>query len=36
MSKIYTYGEGGACDPCDPSHDHPFNNLIEVVEIEES
>jgi hypothetical protein len=24
------YGLGGWCENCDPSHDHPLNNIIEV------
>jgi len=26
---------GGWCEHCDPSHDHPLNNLISIVEIED-
>lgn len=28
-----TYGFGGFCAECDPSHNHPLNNIIEQVEI---
>jgi hypothetical protein len=28
-----TYGIGGWCQNCDPSHDHPLNNIIEQIEI---
>lgn len=35
MGKIVTYGLGGYCANCDPSHPHPLNNLIEVTEIPE-
>lgn len=36
MGQIVTYGLGGYCAECDPSHDHPLNNLIEVIETEET
>lgn len=32
MQKI-TYGIGGYCENCDPSHPHPLNNLISIEEI---
>lgn len=32
--KIIT-GIGGWCEFCDDSHDHPLNNIIEVVEIQD-
>lgn len=35
MGFIITYGEGGYCKDCDPSHDHPLNNLIEIIEVPE-
>jgi len=35
MSKVITYGEGGYCEPCDETHDHPLNNIVEIVEIVE-
>jgi hypothetical protein len=35
MTTIVTYGEGGYCENCDASHDHPLNNLISIVEIED-
>lgn len=35
MAAIITYGLGGYCENCDESHDHPLNNLISIVEIEE-
>lgn len=28
------YGEGGFCENCDETHDHPLNNIIEREEIE--
>jgi hypothetical protein len=31
MNSIITYGLGGYCENCDESHDHPLNNLIEIV-----
>ena len=36
MAQKYTYGLGGYCENCDPSHDHPLHNLISVVEIEDA
>jgi len=27
------YGVGGWCKDCNESHDHPLNNIIEVIEI---
>lgn len=30
---LVTYGEGGYCADCDPSHDHPLHNIIEQVEV---
>lgn len=33
MGFKVTFGEGGYCENCDPSHDHPLNNIIEIVEI---
>ena len=29
------YGIGGFCQDCDPSHDHPLNNIVEQVELPE-
>jgi hypothetical protein len=26
------YGLGGFCENCDETHDHPLNNIIEVIE----
>jgi len=33
MSRIVTFGSGGYCEDCDPSHDHPLHNIIEDIEI---
>lgn len=27
------YGLGGFCSNCEQSHDHPFQNIIEQVEV---
>jgi hypothetical protein len=27
------YGVGGWCKDCDPTHDHPLNNIIEAKEM---
>lgn len=35
MGFQITYGIGGYCENCDPSHDHPLNNIVEVIEITE-
>lgn len=35
MGQIVTYGIGGYCANCEPSHDHPLNNLISIVEVED-
>lgn len=29
-----TYGLGGYCENCDPTHPHPLNNIIEIIEDE--
>jgi hypothetical protein len=31
--QITVFGIGGYCENCDPSHDHPLNNLISIEEI---
>jgi hypothetical protein len=33
MSQTIVFGLGGYCQDCDPSHDHPLNNIVEVVEM---
>lgn len=30
MGLNITYGLGGYCENCDPSHDHPLNNILSV------
>lgn len=35
MPRNELYGIGGYCADCDPSHDHPQNNIIEVIDEEE-
>jgi hypothetical protein len=30
MAQIVNYGLGGYCIDCDPSHDHPLNNIISI------
>jgi hypothetical protein len=30
--KTVVFGLGGYCENCDPSHDHPLNNIVEVIE----
>jgi hypothetical protein len=34
MSISITYGLGGYCADCDPTHSHPLNNIIQEVKIE--
>jgi hypothetical protein len=33
MAIHITYGEGGFCENCDPNHPHPFNNIVEQIEV---
>ena len=33
MGFMVTYGLGGYCENCDPSHDHPLNNIVSIVDI---
>jgi hypothetical protein len=33
--KEVVYGLGGTCEPCDPSHDHPLNNIVLIIEYTE-
>ena len=33
MAISTTYGLGGYCADCDPSHDHPLNNIVETIEL---
>ena len=33
MAQSVTYGIGGYCENCDPSHPHPLNNLISIEEV---
>jgi len=32
MGWNITYGIGGYCEDCNPSHPHPLHNIIEQVE----
>ena len=32
MNINILYGLGGLCEPCHPSHDHPLNNILSMVE----
>ena len=34
MAIHITYGEGGFCKECIPSHPHPLNNIVEQYEID--
>jgi hypothetical protein len=33
MTTWTIYGKGGFCENCEPSHEHPLNNIIEIIEI---
>lgn len=33
MATWTIYGFGGFCENCDPTHDHPLNNIISETEI---
>lgn len=35
MREDIVYGIGGWCENCDPSHEHPLNNIISIEIIEE-
>ena len=35
MGFIVTFGEGGYCENCDPSHGHPLHNIVEQVFVDE-
>jgi hypothetical protein len=32
MEIEIVYGIGGYCENCNNSHDHPLNNIIEIIE----
>ena len=33
MAENITYGLGGYCAECDETHDHPLNNIVEIIEL---
>ena len=33
MGRRVTFGLGGWCEHCDPSHDHPSNNILSIEEV---
>lgn len=33
MTKVIIYGEGGFCNYCDITHNHPLNNVVEEYEM---
>jgi len=33
MANLIVYGLGGYCENCDETHDHPLNNIVEIIEI---
>lgn len=36
MTTWTIYGEGGYCENCDQSHDHPLHNILSETEIPDS
>lgn len=36
MAFIVTYGIGGWCENCTEEHSHPLNNIIQIVEVDET
>jgi hypothetical protein len=35
MALNIVYGFGGFCKDCDSSHNHPLNNIVSSVEVED-
>lgn len=35
MSAWTKYGPGGFCENCDETHDHPLNNIVEEIFIDD-
>lgn len=35
MSREVVFGIGGWCENCDPSHDHPPHNIVEIIDNDE-
>ncbi len=33
MAVNVIYGDGGWCQECDETHEHPLNNILEIEEI---
>lgn len=33
MAENITFGLGGFCAECDDSHDHPLNNIVEIIQV---
>jgi hypothetical protein len=31
MPNLIVYGLGGYCENCDKTHNHPLNNIVEIV-----
>ena len=32
MNQNTVFGLGGYCENCDKTHDHPLNNIIEIID----
>ena len=35
MIREVVFGIGGWCEHCDPSHNHPPHNIVEIIELPE-
>lgn len=33
MAQNITFGLGGFCAECDETHNHPLNNILEIIEV---
>jgi hypothetical protein len=33
MANLIVYGLGGYCAECNDSHNHPLNNIVQIVEL---
>jgi len=36
MAINITYGEGGYCENCDDTHEHPLHNIVEQTEADDT
>lgn len=35
MNRTVVFGIGGYCENCDETHNHPLNNIVEIIEEDE-